>query len=368
MPQPASGKANRFYTREFFEQCSDKLNSGGILGFRLLSAENLWTIPQTKLNTSVYSALQSVFPYTQCLPGTINIVTASRAPLPSTPDVMSRRLHDKNITTKLISSNYIKYLFTNDRFSEIKTLLHKRISEPNTDTRPVCYQYTFMLWLSKFFPHRVIMNLSVLSDNLSFKSPLSFLWLGLPVLFLLIRFRPIMRRTMLVATAGLIGMILETILIIYYQAKHGVLYQNIGLLLMSFMAGLVAGSFIVNKAHRRLMNKSRAFRFYGIGLLFGFCFLCLWMAFFVLKGHAAGLLQISFLLAADGFLVAGIFAYVSLHEIENQQIIISPLYAADLVGGCFGSLLGSLIFIPLAGMNVTTWGMLVLSVFSVLLV
>ena len=83
---------------------------------------------------------------------------------------------------------------------------------------------------------------------------------------------------------------------------------------------------------------------------------------------SAGLFQISCLLAATGFLVAGIFAYASLHESEDQKKVISPLYSADLIGGCLGSLLGSLILIPLAGMDVTTWGMLLLAAFSILLV
>lgn len=367
MPQPTSGQANRFYTREFFEQSSAKLNSGGILGFRLLSAENLWTIPQTKLNTSIYGALQSVFPHTLFLPGATNIVTASRAPLPSTPEVMSNRLRDKKIDTKLISSNYIKYLFTNDRFVAIKDLLHKKIAPPNTDTRPICYQYTFIIWLSKFFPRIATMNLSSSMNNL-LKSPLSFLWIGLPLIFLLSRFRPTMRRAMLVAAAAFIGMIVEIVLILHYQAKHGVLYQDIGLLLMSFMAGLVAGAFIINRALLRSIHNSTLSLFYGIGLLIGFCILCLFIERKILEGGSAGLLHILSLLTANGFLVAGIFAFASLHEIEDQKTIISPLYAADLIGGCLGSLLGSLIFIPLAGMDVTTWGMFVLSVLSLLLV
>jgi predicted membrane-bound spermidine synthase len=74
------------------------------------------------------------------------------------------------------------------------------------------------------------------------------------------------------------------------------------------------------------------------------------------------------LLAAAGFVVAGIFAYASLHEIEDQRNLISPLYAADLLGGSAGSLLGSLILIPLLGLDVTTRGMLLLAAFSLLLV
>jgi spermidine synthase len=191
--------------------------------------------------------------------------------------------------------------------------------------------------------------------------------MGVPVIFLLSRFRPTIRRAMLVAAAGFVGMIVETVLIIYYQAKYGVLYQNIGLLLMSFMAGLVAGSFLINKAHRQFGNNSKSFRFYGIGLLIGFCILCLFIELNVLKGNFTGLPQISSLLAINGFLVAGIFAYVSLHEIEEQKKIISPLYAADLVGGCIGSLLGSLILIPLVGMDITARAMFLVAAFSFLL-
>jgi hypothetical protein len=83
---------------------------------------------------------------------------------------------------------------------------------------------------------------------------------------------------------------------------------------------------------------------------------------------SAGLVQIACLLAATGFLVSGIFAYASLHEIEDPKNVISPLYSADLIGGCLGSLLGSLILIPLVGMDVTTWVMLFLAAFSILLV
>jgi spermidine synthase len=368
MPEPASGQANRFYTREFFEQCSTKLNPGGILGFRLRTAENLWTMPLTRRNTSIYSALHSVFPEVLFLQGTTNVVTASRAPLPRTPEVMSRRLQNLKIATRLISPNYINYLFTNDRFFAIRDLFKREKAPPNTDIRPVCYQYAFIIWLSKFFPRIALVDPSSIMDKGFLKPPLLLLWIGLPILFLLGRFRPALRRTMLVAAAGFLGMVLETILILYYQVKQGVLYQDIGLLLMSFMAGLALGAMIINKEMVRPVNNQTISRWHGISLLIGFCFLCVFTGMRVTMSISAGLVQIACLLAATGFLVAGIFAYASLHEIEDQKNVISPLYSADLIGGCLGSLLGSLILIPLAGMDVTAWGMLLLAAFSILLV
>jgi predicted membrane-bound spermidine synthase len=57
------------------------------------------------------------------------------------------------------------------------------------------------------------------------------------------------------------------------------------------------------------------------------------------------------LLGASGFLVAAVFAYAGLYRAPDQRRIVSPLYAADLVGGCAGSLAASLVLIPLLGMT-----------------
>jgi hypothetical protein len=163
-------------------------------------------------------------------------------------------------------------------------------------------------------------------------------------------------------------MVLETILILYYQVKYGVLYQDIGLLLMSFMAGLALGAISIERLMARFADRPRLVRWYGVALLAGFCFLCVVTATRLTVSAAAGLLQTSWLLMAAGFLVAGIFAYATLYEIKDQRSVISPLYAADLLGGCAGSLLGSLLLIPVLGLDVTTQGMLLLAAFSILLV
>ncbi len=368
MPEPASGQANRFYTREFFQQCSTKLKSGGILGFRLRTAENLWTRPLIRRNASIYSALQSVFPHVLFLPGTTNVVTASGTPLPQMPEVMSHRLQDMKIATRLISPNYINYLFTNDRFFTINDLLRKEKISPNTDVRPVCYQYAFVIWLSKFFPRFALIDLASIVNKGLFKTSLLLLGICLPIGFLFCRLKPSLRREMLVASAGFLGMVMETIIILYYQVKYGVLYQDIGLLLMSFMAGLALGAMIISREMFRPVKNKTLSRWCGISLLIGFCSLCAVTGMIVNVSISAGLVEISFLLAATGFLVAAIFAYASLHEIEDQKKVISPLYSADLIGGCLGSVLGSLILIPLAGMDVSSWGMLLLAAFSIILV
>jgi spermidine synthase len=369
MPEPASGQANRFYTQEFFAQCAERLNLGGILAFRLRSAENIWTLPLARRTASITSALRSVFPETLFLPGTTNIVTASREPLPRGPEIMSRRFQDRKITTRLVSPKYIKYLFTNDRYFEIGNLLKRESAPPNTDVRPACYRYAFMIWLSKFFPRISLIDLSSSIKLSETPSAIPFYaWLILPVVFLISRFFPNWRRILLVAVAGFLGMVLETVLILYYQVKCGVLYQDIGILLMSFMGGLALGALIIQKLTARMVYKKQRARWYGIALIVGFCLLCVVIITKISMSAIIGLAQTSVLLAAAGFCVAGIFAHASLYNIKDQRSIISPLYAADLFGGCVGSLIGSLILIPIFGMDMTTKGMLIMSVFSIILV
>ncbi len=369
MPEPQSGQTNRFYTREFFKQCASKLKAGGLLAFRLRSSENLWS-PQLLWRTaSIYRALTSVFPEVLFLPGTTNVVTASRTPLSRLPEDLSGRLRERKLKTRLISANYINYLFTNDRFLEIEKSLPRQPAQPNTDVRPVCYQYAFLIWLSKFFPRISFMDFPGFLGQWTIGHFIPWLlYIGLPIIFLFSRFRPAWRRVLLVAVAGFIGMILETILILYYQAKHGGLYQDLGILLMSFMAGLALGSLTLNKGMIRLANKRNPAGWYGVGLLIGFALLGLIITLTMTLSALSGLTPTALLLAAAGFLVAGLFAYVSLYEIQDQKSLISSLYAADLIGGCAGSLLAGLILIPLAGLDTTIRAMIMLALFSILLI
>jgi hypothetical protein len=105
----------------------------------------------------------------------------------------------------------------------------------------------------------------------------------------------------------------------------------------------------------------------GFILLGCFLLLCAGIGLEIVFGNDSGLLKISGLLALSGFLVAGIFAYLSLRESGDQRGIIAPLYAADLVGGALGSLLASLFLAPVAGLAVSAYLMIPLLIFASLL-
>ena len=69
-----------------------------------------------------------------------------------------------------------------------------------------------------------------------------------------------------------------------------------------------------------------------------------------------------------GFLVAGVFAFASFFNVKVNQDTITFLYSADLIGGAAGSLLASLILVPMFGMLVTGTIMGVISLLSIFLI
>jgi len=359
MPEPTSGQANRFFTQEFFRQCYAKLNAHGVIAFSLQSSENLWTPQLTRRMVSIYRAARSVFSEVIFIPGTSNVVLGSMDPLARDPSILADRLKSRRIRTRIVSANFLRYLYTNDRFQEIAGTLESGTAPINTDIRPICYQYTLMIWLSKFLPSHLFQDLPV-TDFGFLPKALWVLAFGLPALFLM-RTPWSIRRTTLAGVAGLVGMVLESILLLYYQTKNGILYQDIGILLTGFMAGLSAGAFAATRMKHRLSGRL------GISLMLAFAALSAAIGLEIRFSGGASLPTIFCLLALTGSFVAGTFAYASLVSAGDQGSVVAPLYAADLIGGCIGSFLASLVLAPLAGLMWTAFLLIPIALLSILL-
>lgn len=352
MPQPVSGESNRFYTREFFQACANILRPAGVLAFRLQSSENIWTRFVTYRNASIHRALKDVFGDIVILPGTSNLVFAANCNLQRDPVMLAETFIKQRVPTRLVSLKYIRYLYTNDRFFDIAAQLAASPVAANTDTHPVCYRYSSMIWLSKFIPSMTNWDLGFFDlsprQRIGWYSVLLACVCGL---FLWIRRLDTLRRASLVAVAGFSGMVIETVLILHYQVTTGVLFQNIGILLMVFMGGLTAGSWLVQRAAQSQTSEHRTIgRKTGYSLMLGFAALGLLFAASLNLRISGSLAGVSVLMFAAGFLVSGVLAYTSLSGVNRQVKVVSPLYAADLLGGCAGSLLGSLLLIPFLGM------------------
>lgn len=352
MPEPDSGQTNRYYTLEFFRQCAARLEPDGILAFRLKSAENMWTPQQTARAVSIYRTLKTALPEVQVLPGGTNTFAASRQALAGDPLVLTARFRSRGIKARLVSEPYIRYVYGNSRFAWTAHTLETGDSQLNTDVRPICYQYTLMIWLTKFYPGLAAWSPASLASWSRFRR---LAWwaagLFLAVLFLFGRRRPPIRGALLAGVAGLLGMVLETLLVLHYQVRSGILYQDIGLLLMSFMAGLASGSLAV---HHWMVTRVRRPAFWFVpALAVGFALLALIVGGRVRAVSSGGLMESAVLLLTTGALVSAAFAFAGFAGAGDGRKAVGRLYAADLIGGCLGSLAASLLLIPLAGSDVT---------------
>jgi len=303
------------------------------------------------------------------VPGTTTVITASPTPLPRSPEILTERLQKREIRTRLVSAPYIRYLFTNDRYRDLEKQITETEVPMNTDIRPVCYPYATVIWLSRFFPKLAVADLPGFGTGWRGFGYLP--WMIVPaiaLLFLAGRLSRAWRRGLLVAAAGFIGIVFEAVLLLAYQSKEGALYQDIGLLLTTFMAGLALGAWFLNEAVRWTGLRRQRTRRWGIALLAGFGLLGAAMIGFMRGILPGGLVPTALLMAAAGFLVAGVLAYASLYRVRDQQTVIAPLYAADLLGGCLGSLMGSLVLIPLLGLDGAVTAMILLTALSALLI
>ena len=344
LPEPASGQTNRYYTKEFFKLCSSKLNKNGVLAFSLRSEENLWSPVLRKRNASVYQTLISVFHSVIVLPGNYNIYLASDSLAEFNYQTLGRRYANSGIGTKLISPRYIQYLLQNDRYESIRNGLSTDQAEINSDDKPVCYQYSIAIWLSKFYSE---------AANYKFSRPDSFqstVMLLLLIVFLIFirRFKQI-KKYILILVISLQGMVLEIALLIKYQTTDGILFQNLGFLLTSFMAGLSLGSFFIEN----IMKNGKLGKIIVPCLVIIFALLNLLAAFSINNELFSGAVLISFFIFADGFLVSAVFAVLSGITLKEQSATISPLYTSDVVGGSIGALISGLFLIPMLGISGT---------------
>jgi len=116
------------------------------------------------------------------------------------------------------------------------------------------------------------------------------------------------------------------------------------------MIGLAAGAYAAHRVGERMVGSGRAF---GVSLLVAFCAVGVAIVLLTYGGLGGGIMGIGALLAVSGFLVAALFGYASWTGRVEQRVLVSPLYAADLIGGAVASVLASLLWIPILGLGGT---------------
>jgi spermidine synthase len=362
LPEPKSAQLNRFYTREFYRLVARKLLPGGVFSFALPGAETSLSPLRAGYLAMTYHTLGQVFPEVVAFPGGQVRFFASSGPgvLASDPEVLVRRLQERQLSLQYVREYYLLQDLSPWRRQYLNQVLAQTSLSVSTDLNPRCYFFDLVL--------------STVQEGLGVKEALLALqdlppavpWAALALATVLagsaLRRRPGPRFLYQVMVMGLGTMALEILVLVLYQIRLGSLYQQLGMLIAAFMAGMAAGS----AAASRWAGRSWS----GPGLLAGLqgglavlaACLALWLPESVTVGlpgselwTRAGYMLI---MAVAGFGGGGIFALSAAlwNEIKPEgRGQGGMLYAADLLGATLGTLGVSLLVLPVWGIVPALW-------------
>ncbi len=355
LPEPSTGALNRFYTEEFFREVRAVLNPGGILALGLPAAENYWSPELARRNGSIYHTLRAVFPHVLALPGDTTYFLASADPLEADPDLWGQRLAERGIPTRWVTASYIRYLFTTDRFAQVREALEATAGvRLNRDLTPVCYYYDLALWLSRFTPR--LRGFFERTDLLR----LNGVALALAVPVGLARVRRRWAVPITVGGAGLAGMMLEVVILLAFQVRHGSLYAQVSLIVTAYMVGMVLGSRLAASRPWAAPTARRALLALMGALVVGAALLPF------LLGRPLPAAVFPLLALLGGGWGGAVFPLALQAERGDVGRAAGRLYGADLAGGCLGALLGGAFFVPLLGIPQTCGVIALLGVAGIL--
>jgi spermidine synthase len=362
--RPATAVANRFYTLEFFREAAKILKDSGVISLGIDSNENYLGPELRNFNGCVYNTIKKIFPYVVLVPGETLYIIASRSPsfITSDPFLLAQRLKSRRIKTQFLNKYTLAQYFLPGRIAYVRSVIEgtdkKRL---NLDFRPVSYYFNLTLWGAKFRS-----NIAAVFWGIS---SMKFWWFftGIAVLtavFILNNLRENKKRKrsfvfpLAVVNTGFAGISLEIILIIGFQVLYGYLYHLVGIIIASFMLGLVAGIACITPGLAGIQDKPAALAKWQLWL--GIYSLFLAGILYFLSFHSGGMaarvnVRILFplLTLIDGFFVGTVFplassGYADLTD-KNAGDAGGILYAFDLAGACIGSLLISIFLVPLYG-------------------
>ncbi len=336
LPEPATGQLNRFYSREFFAEAKAVMAPDGLLAFQLPGAESYWNPALAQRNASIKRALEQVFASVVVTAGESNTYLASPAPLVLDAATLAQRLENRRISTRWLTASRLHYVLDPLRRATLQQRLAEAQPVPaNRDGRPVSYFYELALWLSRAGGPSLSQPAAA-GPGWAVALVLALLALGLGA-----HRGAEGRLALAVATAGFSVMALEVVVLLAYQCGHGALYQQLGLLVAAFMAGMAFGA---ARAPRASWTGLRRLQ---LGLA------AAGLAALALSHSPARMpppLFAAFGLAA-GALGGALFAVAATLARGSAARIAGRLYAIDLVGAAAGAVLSSLLLVPLFGIS-----------------
>ncbi|MBU4355584.1 MAG: fused MFS/spermidine synthase [Desulfobacterales bacterium] len=362
LPEPKNAQLNRFYTREFYRIVAGKLLPGGVFSFGLPGTETSFSPLRAAYLAMAYHTLGQVFPEVAAFPGGQVRFFASTGSgvLVSDPEVLVRRLKIRQLQLQYVREYYLLQDLSPWRRQYLDQVLRQPAPAVNTDLTPRCY--FFDLVLSTVQEGLGVKEALLAVGKLPPAVPWAALALATGLAGVALRRRPGPSCLYQVGVMGLGTMAMEILGLVLYQIRLGSLYQQLGLLIAAFMAGMAAGSAAVSHWADGPRGGPRLLA----GLQGGLAVLAASMALWLSGGASIGASGSEFwtragyvlMLAAAGFGGGGIFAASAAiwHEIRPEaRAQGGRLYAADLLGATLGTLGVSLLVLPVWGIVAALW-------------
>jgi spermidine synthase len=363
LPEAASLQLNRFFTKEFFLLVRAHLRPGGLLALSMPGSSSYLSPEIVRMSRCVWDTLEKVFPYVRPLPAERILFLASRdVPVDSLlPGLLAARLEKRGVETSVIRPYQLSYVMDPWQGRWLREALEGEVgTRTNRDLSPSLIYYALAYKNAEVQP--ALRRVFPVLERMRFGVILVIL-LALNLPFALWEHRRKGDRTPALAFAilstGFAGMAMELVVILTFQSVYGYLYQWIGLLIAAFMAGLGCGAFLMTRMLEKIREGYRVFLFLEwlqLGFLLVFAGgLAVLHSFFLAGAVVVGLPKVVLIgmnLVA-GTLVGCEFPLANREAGVRTQLGVSTVagrfYALDLAGAWLGTLLVSVLLVPLIG-------------------
>jgi spermidine synthase len=344
---------NRYATREFFGALKGALAPGGAVSVRISGGANVLSGERALLGASMLANLESVFARTVLKPGDESWILASDGEgLETSPALLRDRFAAVPGAAALYPPAGVMALYPPDRIAAQEGRYRRLIAENdasllvNTDRRPKALLFGLAASLRRSGVPAA-RALPVLTGALFPVAAAGIVLFGLLRLLFLLRLRApaaapsVFDAAVLAFTSGAAGMILGVVLLFLYQARHGSLSFDVGLLSALFMLGLALGG--------RLSERLKAS---GYGLAAGLAGSA--VTFFLVDRLPDDASRAAFaaLFALSGVSMGAFFPAAARRMREagrDSAAAGAALEAADHWGGAAGAVGGALLLLPACG-------------------
>ncbi len=382
LPDPQTAQLNRFYTLEFFEEVARKLTSTGVFSFQLKASEDYISPDLAEFLRCIYKTLRQIFPEVATIPGdTVHFFATTRAGgLTIDSQELIARLQARHIHTSYVREYYLPFRMMPDRVLDLESQIRPQAdTRMNRDFAPLAYYFDVALWSTRFNVgyRRVFETMAAV--------PFSRLLTGLAVALFgvvgLLRWLPApgyrsrASAGFCVAAMGFTLIGLEMLLLLAFQAIYGYVYQQLAVIIASFMLGMTVGSrWGLSRAALsadRSTVKRDSRRLFCLQLFAALSPVLLCLLFDILAGikdPATVFLasQILFpVLAVSCGLFGGhqfpVATRIFFSNSNDKAGNPGTLYALDLAGACAAAIVLSSYLIPVFGFRETAWLMVVVN-------